>query len=920
MLSVGMANPIVMPTGSSLPYSIFKTVKLPYAAQATTAVFQDKNGVIWIGTYHGIGRYDGYKTAMYMTGQTMTPKQCSVMSIAQIDDRRLIVGSLGGLSYLNTVTGKSEPVAKPLDKIKSVRTMLIHGDDLWIGTDAEGLWKYNLKSREMQQIACPGIRLTSIYALCPVGKTMYVGSLEGLFAVNTSGKHSGKSSRKSIRRISLPTTHKFVNSLLWYPKTQSLLVGMEGQMCIYHPLQDKAEASDILHGSVFKSMALDKRDNLIVGTDAGLYIYHMQTHQLYSLVYDAFHHTICNNVIWNLTIDKDDNVWLATDNGITIMEYPTWYTYHNIYEFTHNDYGNNFTETMMDSQGNLWLGGENGLLKLSMQSGHAETTSYHTANPSHHLRHNKIRQIYEDFDHDIWITSSASIAKLNRNTQQFEYYKIANRQGETAKWAYAVYLDALGKLWVATYSGGLFVIDKQKLVASANRTYIDKEQPSRMEKLKGDNCIRRIIPGDKDEIWLCGNNHIIRKNTVTGKEQYLNVSYQVAEFCNHALWLSSQDGKIMKYDQRSGQLRTFNTHISDGPVTAFVKENNRLWLSSSGGIFVINTQNNEMTFYDKPENMCLSGIYSPHSHQIIWGGENGFSTCEIGTERGGSRVYITSVLSNMNKECILLPSQNEKIRLKSREYITIGLSTLQYTPHQKVVFYYKIGDDGTWQSLKEGSNELSLARIPGGTCKLSLCSTNPLADKKAIISTYFIMAPRPWYSCTAAILVYILIAICIIIFTCCIWYRRRRQRVMEWHEKKPMKTPVDSVEIADIDSPQFEIAAKSDNLDEKLLEEFDAVIEECMEDEGFNVTSLADKMGYNQKQLYRKMKQITGMTPIAYIKQKRMKKAASLLKDMQLTLTEVMYMVGYSNMSYFIKCFQAEFGVTPKKFSEKQEN
>ena len=34
-------------------------------------------------------------------------------------------------------------------------------------------------------------------------------------------------------------------------------------------------------------------------------------------------------------------------------------------------------------------------------------------------------------------------------------------------------------------------------------------------------------------------------------------------------------------------------------------------------------------------------------------------------------------------------------------------------------------------------------------------------------------------------------------------------------------------------------------------------------------------------------------------------------------VTEIMYMVGYSNMSYFIKCFQAEFGMTPKKFSEK---
>ena len=123
--------------------------------------------------------------------------------------------------------------------------------------------------------------------------------------------------------------------------------------------------------------------------------------------------------------------------------------------------------------------------------------------------------------------------------------------------------------------------------------------------------------------------------------------------------------------------------------------------------------------------------------------------------------------------------------------------------------------------------------------------------------------------------------------------------------------------IAAIGSPQFEITSKPEDLDEKFMEQLTAIIEENMEDEDFNVTLLADKLGYNQKQLYRKMKQITGMTPIAYIKKIRMKKAAFLMKDPRYTVTEIMYMVGYSNMSYFIKCFQAEFGVTPKKFSEK---
>ena len=1274
-IPVGIANDIVIPN-NSLPYNIFKTVELPYAAHSTTSVFQDKKGMIWIGTYHGVCRYDGYKTTLYMTEQGRSTKESSIMSIAQTDDNHLIVGTLGGLSYLNTTNGKSEPVSKPLNRIKSVRTMLIYEDELWIGTNAEGLWKYNLKTKKIQQIVTPGIRLTSIYALCPVGKTMYVGSLEGLFAVNVPDNHT--------RRISLPTTNKFVNSLLWHPQAQTLLVGMEGRMCLYHPLQDKIKTSDILSGCVFKSLILDKHDNLIVGTDAGLYIYNMGTHQQHSLVYNAFHQTICNNIIWNLTIDRDDNVWLATDDGVTIMEYPTWYTYHNIYEFTHNEYGNNFTSILGDSHNNLWLGGENGLLKLSLPPNQVAATCYTASDQLHHLHHNRIRQIYEDSDHDIWIASDASIARYNQVTQQFDYYNIINRHGETAKWAYTIYEDTKGQFWVGTYSGGLFVINKEKLLNSANRTYIDKEQTPKMEKLRRGNCIRRILSGDKGEIWLCANNHIIRKNLLTGKEQHFNVQYQVVEFCNHALWLSSQEGEIMKYDQRTNRLKTFRANISDGPISAFVKENQNLWFACSDGIFVINTQNDEISFYDKPENMCLSGIYLPHSRHIVWGGENGFSTCKINTKRESCQVYITCASSNTDKESILFPAQNNKIQLKSREYITFELSTLQYAPHQEVTFYYKLGDDDAWQALKEGSNELAFAHISGGTYKLSLCSTNPAVDKNAKISTYYIIVPSPWYACTTAIFIYILIAIGIIVFIL-VWYRRRNQVIMEQHEKDrsmellrqkneffinmshELKTPLSLIiaplstliratqqnaalkksltgiqknalqlnmlihkvlefknadfkddnsmirshvdmnslvrnclesfasvaverniqlnfhsanqeiwmnmdtlkmqsaitnlisnavkfvknntgiidvtirqekdqlligiedngrgisekdarmifvrfyqgdnqnpdnegsgiglylvkkyiemhggkieltsrkttfftislplygenaipremvdeerdidsgkhtiiivddnreivsvlrdalseqynciaafdgkdglekiekyypsliiadqmmpvmngfqlvralkhqqatanipilmltakddqntelqsiklgvdifltkpfnldkillqvsrlidkkmalekdaKIAAIASPQFGKTTPPENYDEKFMEEVTSIIEKNMEDESFNVASLADKVGYNPKMLYRKIKQITGMTPIAYIKKIRMKKTAFLLRNSQYPMTEIMYMVGYSNMSYFIKCFQAEFDLTPKQYLER---
>jgi AraC-like DNA-binding protein len=72
-----------------------------------------------------------------------------------------------------------------------------------------------------------------------------------------------------------------------------------------------------------------------------------------------------------------------------------------------------------------------------------------------------------------------------------------------------------------------------------------------------------------------------------------------------------------------------------------------------------------------------------------------------------------------------------------------------------------------------------------------------------------------------------------------------------------------------------------------------------------------------QKQLYRKVKQLTGYSPIAYMKQLRMKKAAVLLREKQFTVSEVMYMVGYTNASYFTRCFSEEFGITPKQYREQ---
>ena len=102
--------------------------------------------------------------------------------------------------------------------------------------------------------------------------------------------------------------------------------------------------------------------------------------------------------------------------------------------------------------------------------------------------------------------------------------------------------------------------------------------------------------------------------------------------------------------------------------------------------------------------------------------------------------------------------------------------------------------------------------------------------------------------------------------------------------------------------------------DQRLLKEITETIETHMIDSDFNVTTLQEILGIGGKQLYRKLKAMTGKTPVEYIRELRMNKAAVMLKEGKFSVSEVMYTVGFSNNSYFSKCFSKAFGMTPTEY------
>lgn len=99
--------------------------------------------------------------------------------------------------------------------------------------------------------------------------------------------------------------------------------------------------------------------------------------------------------------------------------------------------------------------------------------------------------------------------------------------------------------------------------------------------------------------------------------------------------------------------------------------------------------------------------------------------------------------------------------------------------------------------------------------------------------------------------------------------------------------------------------------DARFLERLRSLVQEQMIDSDFNVEVLAAQMGVSRVQLYRKVKTLTGRTPVDIIRLSRLNRSKVLLQTSDLTVSEIAYQTGFSSPSYFTKCFKEEFGQLP---------
>ena len=114
-----------------------------------------------------------------------------------------------------------------------------------------------------------------------------------------------------------------------------------------------------------------------------------------------------------------------------------------------------------------------------------------------------------------------------------------------------------------------------------------------------------------------------------------------------------------------------------------------------------------------------------------------------------------------------------------------------------------------------------------------------------------------------------------------------------------------------------EVQAELNPIDQAFMDKLSKALEEAIDNSEFNVDQLSSAVALSPSGLYRKVKALTGLSPVDYIRTFRLNKAAHLLRNSIYSISEIADLTGFGTQKYFSRCFNSKFGVSPSKYRKK---
>lgn len=742
-------------------------------ASSVCSIAQDEQGMLWFGTENGLYSYDGYRTIPHNTNADKAAVNTRVHSIL-MRHNILYMATERGLLVYDIRKGCYNQLPKTVEG--DIRAVAIYADRLWFG-GAKGLFSHNMQTGETRSESSS---LHNIYSLLATKHGLLVGTISGLTLFN-----NGKSHPIRIGEGQQP----LVNAML--SDGNAVWIGTEG--ALYHYDWQRFESAKPLAGNSIKSLSL-YGNNIYAGTDNGLYIYNKVKKEATHALHDSRSPiSIANNIVWAVFTDRWGNLWTGTDQGVSAIRRHKFFTNTPLSDITLTGEGNCLHFIYRSPDGMMWLGGTNGLIGYNAHHGFMPDEKGYLAwfrqtSTNHYMSHNRVRRVYADREGNVIVCTDHGLNIYNPQTRQMRNIIVndPSRRYSTA-WAYDIVDDGMGRYWICSYMGGVFVISKEKLLHATTPTVVADRHL--LNELQGLHVWQLVVDG-RGNVWARMydrgldriNPHTMRVEHIVGKDRLIN---DICTDNKGNVW-AAMNGEIKcfgmdKANDRSMKIAGFN----DNETAMLCRVEDYIWAIIGQDCCIISAKGVSSRFA-LPGFRPLTMFYDRVSGYVLLGGNDAVASVPTSKLAAHSyskprcNLFLSGILVD-NKPYV--PEQGaatylSEITLTHRQNnITFMLTDLPMAGLQPNVYAYRLeGVDHTWQYLHGERKEISYSALPSGTYTLEVRVMNAQGEAKDNIFAYSVTILPPWYLSVWAKIIYLLVLIGLVVWAMKFVMMRRRLR------------------------------------------------------------------------------------------------------------------------------------------------
>ncbi|WP_137402995.1 hybrid sensor histidine kinase/response regulator transcription factor [Echinicola rosea] len=737
---------------------------------AVTAIYQDKKGFVWIGTYDGLNRYDGYDFLVFRN----QPRDSSSLvhnRIVSIYGHRneVWVGTKRGLSVYDYHTGKFQaryyldPKTKRRHKLTAnINDITGRHGKIVVATAGQGV-----------MVRTDGGPLSRV-PLWDAGERHYDYHAQGTVVdkdqnIWTFIQGYGLAVRKK-EDYCFKVVLKDIKSAncIELDSEGDIWIGSDYGLARFH-VQKKdwyLYPAQITKNKITDIMNVADDGQIWVATDGnGLLVLEKGSKKSYYLKEGTVASDLVSNAVYGLALDRQGRKWVGTlRGGINILEkkqnrFITIDNPDNQENGLPSDFILSFCETSRDS---LWVGTDGGGVSIWDRKRDRFTNYRHHSGKPGSLPNDFVTAIVEG-ENNLWLaTYGGGVCRYDSGADTFVPYTLSNPEGMAHWYIWVLFKDWSGDLWAATSNGeGLYRYNSRK----DRFDFVDV----------GIYGIISMAQDHNGNYWVGTFDHLVKLDL--SKEQdheVIDIGYPVRDILSlgpEDLLVATEGSGVWRLDRERGTVKTYlqEEGLPNNSVLKLVGDGHgKVWMSTYRGLAKFDPIGEKFTSFFASDGLQSNQFnYNAgtrlYDGKLVFGGIKGFNLIDPlhqEWERSFPSIHLTQLRVNNQPGH---PDGNtifslDKLELPyDQSMVSLDFLALEYAHPEKIEYAYHMeGWDEKWHFVKN-SRMANYSKLREGEYTFHVRATNAQGEwSPQVVSLPIVILP-PWYRTWWAYGLYIVI-------------------------------------------------------------------------------------------------------------------------------------------------------------------